>query len=284
MISKNSNQVSKIFNNIIISLQKNNIRNPDIEAKIIISSASDKDNFTSVSHQDLNTNKINFIVKERLKGIPLAKIIKQKGFWNDIFYTNKNTLDPRPDSEVLVESILQDYEFMKTKKIHFIDLCSGTGCLGLSLLGELLYSQCLFIDVCNKAMKVNQINSELLNLKTRSNFLISDLLTNFSLSLRNIEFIISNPPYIRTADIEDLSTETRHDPLLALNGGYDGCDFYRLIITQLKNLKYKGYLYLEIDPIVKDKVVKLVLENNAKVLYIKRDYLELDRIIKIIFL
>ena len=74
-------------------------------------------------------------MEKRLEGKPLAKIINQKGFWNDVFYTNEDTLDPRADSEILVESILDDYDFMKMKKFNFIDLCSGTGCLGLSLFG-----------------------------------------------------------------------------------------------------------------------------------------------------
>jgi len=147
-------------------------------------------------------------VEKRLEGKPLAKIINQKGFWNDVFYTNEDTLDPRADSEILVESILDDYGFMKTIKFKFIDLCSGTGCLGLSLLGELSNSHCLFIDISHEALKVNKINSNQLNLDTRSTFLVSDLLSDSSLNLNNIEFIVSNPPYIKSLDIKKLNFET----------------------------------------------------------------------------
>ena len=281
---ENIKEVSKIFDNIVTSLKKNHINNPDSEAKIIISSASGKKNFNFVSESDLNIDKINSILKKRLEGRPLAKIINQKGFWNDIFYTNENTLDPRADSEILVESVLDDFGFMMTKKFNFIDLCSGTGCLGLSLLGELSSSHCLFIDISPEAIKVNKINSSQLNLDKRSKFLVSNLLSDPNLNLNNIEFIVSNPPYIKSSHIKNLNSETLHDPLLSLDGGADGCDFYRSIIHQLNKIEFKGYLYLEIDPIVKDKVVNLVLENNANILYIKQDYLGLDRLVKITFL
>ncbi|MDC0861315.1 peptide chain release factor N(5)-glutamine methyltransferase [Alphaproteobacteria bacterium] len=264
--------LSKIYDKIFTSLKDNNINYPDVEAKIII-------NFTSQA--DFSEDKVNFILKKRLEGMPLAKIINQKGFWNDIFYTNEDTLDPRADSEVLVESIIKDYDAIKTKKINFIDLCSGTGCLGLSLLKELPNSHCLFIDISPKAMKINQLNAKLLNQESRSTFLISDLLSDPNLKLSDIKFIVANPPYIRSPDIKKLNNETSYDPLLALDGGSDGCDFYRSIIDQLKYLKYKGDLYLEVDPIIKDNLVKLVIDNNAKILYIKKDYLGLERLFKI---
>ena len=284
MTAENTKEISKIFDNIVTTLKKNHIDNPENESKIIISYASGKKNFNFISETDINIDKINSIVEKRLEGKPLAKIINQKGFWNDVFYTNEDTLDPRADSEILVESILDDYGFMKTIKFKFIDLCSGTGCLGLSLLGELSNSHCLFIDISHEALKVNKINSNQLNLDKRSTFLVSDLLSDSSLKLNNIEFIVSNPPYIKSLDIKKLNFETLHDPLLSLDGGVDGCDFYRSIILQLKNLKYKGCLYLEIDPIVKGDVIKLVLDNGANILYIKQDYLKNDRLIKITFL
>ena len=284
MIIDSSKKISKIFENTKNFLKENNINQPEIEAKIIMTYISGEKNFYSSSIDKIEIEKINIILKKRVEGKPLSKIINQKGFWNDIFYTDENTLDPRADTEILVESIIADYNFMKNKSINFIDLCSGTGCIGLSLLKELPNSNCSFIDISTQAIKINKLNSDFLKLKSRSNFFISDLLSDPNLNIDNIEFIVSNPPYIKSSDIKNLSTETLHDPILSLDGGNDGCDYYRSIFKQLKEYNYKGYLYLEIDPIVRDKVKNLALDNCAKILYIKRDYLKLERIIKIIFI
>ena len=284
MIAKSTLPITKIFENTRDILKKNNINQPDVEAKIIIDYVKGDNNPFSKILSNTKIQHINTIIKKRLKGEPLSKIIKQKGFWNDIFYTNENTLDPRADTEILVEAILDDYNFMKNNNINFIDLCSGTGCIGLSILKELPNSHCTFIDISEEAMKINQLNADLLKLPTRSNFLISDLLTNPNLNMNDNDFIVSNPPYIKSSDIKKLSFETLHDPLLSLDGGMDGGNYYRSIFKQLRENSYKGHLYLEIDPNVRDLVTNLALDNNAKILYIKRDYLKLDRIIKIIFI
>ena len=284
MIAKSKLPTTKIFENTRDILKKNNINQPEVEAKIIIDFVNGENNPLSKILSNTKIQQINTILKKRLKGEPLSKIIKQKGFWNDVFYTNENTLDPRADTEILVEAILEDYNFIKNKNIYFIDLCSGTGCIGLSILKELPNSHCTFIDISEEAMKINQLNANLLKLTTRSKFLISDLLTNPNLNMSDNEFIVSNPPYIKSSDIKKLSHETLHDPLLSLDGGIDGGDYYRSIFKQLSENSYKGHLYLEIDPNVRDLVANLALDNNAKILYIKRDYLKLDRIIKILFI
>ena len=284
MIAKSKLPTAKIFENTRDILKKNDINQPEVEAKIIIDFVNGENNPLSKILSNTKIQQINTILKKRLKGEPLSKIIKQKGFWNDVFYTNENTLDPRADTEILVEAILEDYNFTKNKNINFIDLCSGTGCIGLSILKELPNAHCTFIDISEEAMKINQLNADLLKLTTRSKFLISDLLTNPNLNMNDNDFIVSNPPYIKSSDIKKLSFETLHDPLLSLDGGMDGGDYYRSIFKQLSETSYKGHLYLEIDPNVRDLVANLALDNNAKILYIKRDYLKLDRIIKIIFI
>ena len=284
MIAKSILPITKIFENTRDILKKNNINQPEVEAKIIIDYVKGDNTPFSKIFSNTKIQQINSIIKKRLKGEPLSKIIKQKGFWNDVFYTNENTLDPRADTEILVEAILEDYNFTKNKNINFIDLCSGTGCIGLSILKELPNSHCTFIDISEEAMKINKLNADLLKLTTRSKFLTSDLLTNPNLNMNDNDFIVSNPPYIKSSDFKKLSFETLHDPLLSLDGGMDGGDYYRSIFKQLSETSYKGHLYLEIDPNVRDLVANLALDNNAKILYIKRDYLKLDRIIKIIFI
>ena len=237
MIAKSILPITKIFENTRDILKKNNINQPEVEAKIIIDYVKGGNTSFTKILSNTKIQQINTIIKKRLKGEPLSKIIKQKGFWNDIFYTNENTLDPRADTEILVEAILDDYNSIKNNNINFIDLCSGTGCIGLSILKELPNSHCTFIDISEEAMKINQLNADLLKLTTRSNFLISDLLTNPNLNINDNDFIVSNPPYIKSSDIKKLSFETLHDPLLSLDGGMDGGDYYRSIFKQLSLAK-----------------------------------------------
>ena len=106
----------------------------DQETQIMISYSAKKENYIDVNYSEIDKDLINKILKERIKGKPLAKIINEKGFWKNIFYTDDYTLDPRADSEILVEQILNDcFQIKNKKKFNFLDLCCGTGCLGISL-------------------------------------------------------------------------------------------------------------------------------------------------------
>ena len=102
------------------------------------------------------------VQNERIKGKPLAKIINEKGFWKSIFYTDDYTLDPRADSEIIVENVLKDCEKIKMIR-SILDLCCGTGCLGISIINELKNSHCDFIDISKKA--INACLKILINLK-----------------------------------------------------------------------------------------------------------------------
>ncbi|MAV83025.1 MAG: hypothetical protein CMI90_06155 [Pelagibacteraceae bacterium] len=277
----NQINISDLHKNIFTILNDKKINQSSSEANIIISEVAKVKNYKKLS--DINFKKLNLIIRERLKGKPLAKIINKKGFWKEIFFTNEFTLDPRADSEVLIESVLEDFSNFKKQKIKFIDLCSGTGCLGISILNEFINSECLFMDICNHALNVNKINCKNLNVINKSTFLKSDLFMNFKNNINDFKFIICNPPYIISEDILKLDKDTSYDPVIALDGGEKGYKFYQLIISQLINMDYKNSIYFEIDPKIKKNVLKLAMDNNLKVLYIKKDYLKLDRLIKISF-
>ena len=130
----------------------------DQESQIMISYSAKKENYIDVNNGEIDKELINKILNERIKGKPLAKIINEKGFWKNIFYTDDYTLDPRADSEILVEQILNDcFEIKNKKKFNFLDLCCGTGCLGISIIDELENSFCDFIDISKKALSLIHI-------------------------------------------------------------------------------------------------------------------------------
>ena len=255
----------------------------DQESQIMISYSAKKENYLDVNDSEIDKDLINKILKERIKGKPLAKIINEKGFWKNIFYTDDYTLDPRADSEILVEQILNDcFKIKNKKKFNFLDLCCGTGCLGISIIDELENSFCDFIDISKKALNACKKNIIKFEKQKNSKLFHSDLFENYPINrLKNIDVIVCNPPYIPTSNYLSLNNETLYDPRISLDGGELGLDYYVKIIDYLINVKFKGSLYFEIDPIITENMYKYLLEKGIKIVYKKVDYLSLDRLIKI---
>ena len=265
-------------------LSSYNVPNSDGESQIIIAYAANKNLFIDVDFKYIDFKILQKVVFDRVSGKPLSKILKQRGFWNHIFYTNQYTLDPRPESEIIIENILIDYNKVNKSNISFIDLCCGTGCLGISLLDEFRYSECNFIDISSEAIEVCKKNILNTGLYKRSKVYKSNLFQDFPKeNLIKSDFIVSNPPYIPSGHIKNLEKSTLFDPILALDGGDDGLFFYKEITNYLYDIEYKGKLYFEIDPLITDQLIKFLLEKNVKISYKKEDYLKLDRLIKISF-
>ena len=121
-------------------------------------------------------------------------------------------------------------------------------------------------------------------MKNRSSIFESDLFENYPISkIKNIKFIVCNPPYIPTENYYLLDNETLHDPKISLDGGLKGLDFYIRIIEFLENLQFTGDVYFEIDPLIVEELDKFLLEKALKIVYKKQDYLNLDRLLKITF-
>ena len=284
MFNKKIQNKSDLRDEINLILNNHSLKNSLIESQLIISYSAKKLNYLDVKFDDIDIQEIEKIVKERRKGKPLSKIIKQKGFWKDIFYTDENTLDPRSDSEVLVESIINDFNTQKDTHFNFIDLCCGTGCLGISLLKEFEFSKCDFIDISNQALLNCKRNISALSVENRSSIFESDLFENYPISkIKNIKFIVCNPPYIPTEEYFLLDKETLHDPKISLDGGIKGLDFYIRIIEFLESHLFSGDVYFEIDPLIVGDLDKFLLEKALKIVYKKQDYLNLDRLLKITF-
>lgn len=185
--------------------------------------------------------KIEALVERRLNREPVAKIIGYKEFWGRDFKTSKDTLDPRPDSETLIECILDG----TSGGLSILDLGTGTGCLLLTLLSEIEGATGVAVDMSELALKVAQENADNLDLSSRVKFIKTNWFENID---DKFDIIISNPPYIPTRDIKSLELEVKeYDPMSALDGGVDGLDDYRKIIAQAKNyLKENGKIFFEI--------------------------------------
>ena len=192
---------------------------------------------------------VNF--EKRRRRIPLAQILGRQSFYGLDFYVNENVLIPRADTECLVDLVLEDYaELAKTEKgnslpLRILDLCTGSGCIGISVAKHLPYQELLLVDLSEKALAVAKKNAEK-HLGGNVRFLQSDLLT--AVHEKRFSLLLSNPPYIVSKVIPGLEREvSEYEPKMALDGGEDGLLFYRRIAREAKKVLLPGArLYLEI--------------------------------------
>lgn len=189
--------------------------------------------------QDVELQKIHDLIAQRLQGRPVAKIIGVKEFYGRMFFTNEHTLDPRPDSETLIDAVLKDG---KPQKI--LELGVGTGCLLLTLLAEISGVVGTGVDISNDALKVAQRNADALGLADRVTLQQGNWCDGIA---AQFDAIISNPPYIPESDRVDLARDVLFDPAGALFAGADGLDAYRALIPQLSpRLAPNGLVALEV--------------------------------------
>ena len=227
-------------------LKNNNIFSHKIDAEIILShvlkTSREKllTNEEAISHNDFK--RFKKIISRRLKKEPIAYIFNKKEFRSKDFYVVKNSLIPRPETELLIDPIIKKFY---GKSLYFLDVGVGTGCIMLSILNELNNSRGLGIDICNKAISVAKINLETMNLNKRASLKCRSIDTIYN---KKFDLIVSNPPYIVKREINQLSEDIKKfEPQKALDGGDDGLDVIRKVIYKSKNiLKLNGILALEI--------------------------------------
>ncbi|MBL4666901.1 MAG: peptide chain release factor N(5)-glutamine methyltransferase [Sneathiella sp.] len=183
-------------------------------------------------------------IDRRSRREPVSHILGKREFWSREFFVNSDVLDPRPDSETLIEAVLNHAKLPK-KTESLLDLGTGSGCLLLTLLAELDTVKGTGVDLSSKALRMAKRNAKALALEDRAQFIQSSWFENVTGSF---DVIISNPPYIETDDIDKLQTEVKEfEPHLALDGGVDGLDCYRLIISRVTEfLNAGGFLIFEV--------------------------------------
>jgi len=202
------------------------------------------------------------LVHERATRKPIAYLLNKKSFWNSEFNVNKNTLIPRPDTEIILEQILK---FTKNKNyLNILDIGVGSGCILLSVLKERKNFYGTGIDISRNSLDICKMNAKKLLLERRVKFFKSDV---DKFAIGKYDLIVSNPPYIKTSDLKYLESDViKFEPKLALDGGLDGLSVIRKVIKKSSELlKKNGKFILEIGFDQKNKVIKLL---NNKGFYI----------------
>ena len=212
--------------------------------------------------------KYNFAIQRRIKREPVAYITGKKEFWSENFLVNKNTLVPRPETELMIYTVLK---FFKNKTINVLDVGTGSGCVLLSILKNLNFSRGTGIDISSKAIKVATLNAKKLNLSNRSFFKICDI-NNYNIG--KYDLIISNPPYIPSKDIKNLSKDIiHHEPKSALDGGIDGLDLIKKVIYKSNHLlKGNGLFVIEIGFNQYRKVADILKRSKFREIGTEFDY------------
>ncbi|MGP1534910.1 MAG: peptide chain release factor N(5)-glutamine methyltransferase [Dialister pneumosintes] len=199
------------------------------------------------------------LIEKRVQGLCVAVLTGHKSFMGLDFYVNKNVLIPRPDTEEWVEKVIQRYRTVENFKV--LDLGTGSGVIVLSFLTYCIGATAVGIDISDDALDVAKKNGVLLSLSERVEWRQGDFLK----ALKEDELfdgIFSNPPYIPTGEIETLAKEVRHEPYLALDGGIDGLNFYRLLVNGGANhLKPGGFLAFEVG-VNQAKIVETMLQKT----------------------
>lgn len=179
------------------------------------------------------------LIERRLTREPVSHLLGLRGFWTHEFEVSRDVLDPRPDTETLIEAVLEVVT-ERAAPMRLLDLGTGSGCIALTLLGELPAAQAVAVDLSPNALAVAGRNALRLGYSDRIEFVESDWATAVS---GPFDIVVANPPYIRSGDIAGLMPEVaRHEPHLALDGGADGLVAYRSIVADLSRLVRPGAL------------------------------------------
>lgn len=223
--------------------------------------------------------KIKKFLKLRLEHMPLNKIAKKANFYLDEFYINNFVLAPRKETELLVEKVLKYIEGLQKEKVRVLDLCCGSGAIGLTV-AKYSKKNCkvTLSDISKRALKVTEKNQIKLKVKSNTKIVQSNMFKDLK-TKNKFDIIISNPPYIKTGDLINLDLSVKkYDPFLALNGGCDGLKFYKEIAKKcVEFMQPDGCVFLEIG-YDQAKEVCALFDNRFEVKCFK-DYSNNDRMI-----
>lgn len=218
-------------------------------------------------------------IRLRAKHIPAAYILRKACFLSLEFHVFPGILIPRPETEILCEKVLEEVSGSESPSFRVLDLCTGSGCIGIALSRSNPRICCVLSDISVDCGKAALENIRLHGLENRVSFLQSDLFHGVT---GRFDLIVSNPPYVRSPDLEFLMEDVRdHEPLLALDGGSDGLYFFRRIIREAGNyLVSGGRLYLECGAGQAGEIFEMLWEAGYTGIEIFRDYAGIQRVLK----
>ncbi|MDB4154651.1 peptide chain release factor N(5)-glutamine methyltransferase [Candidatus Pelagibacter sp.] len=262
-------------------LKNKSINSAKLDSEILLASVIDKDRKYLILNNDQNIKEKNLIhfqklINKRSLREPIAYLTNKKYFWNYKFFVTKDTLIPRPDTELIVEQILK---LTKSKtKMKILDIGVGSGCILLTILKERKNFYGVGVDISKKCLNISKINAKNLEVSSRVKFFKSDV---DKFDLGKYDLIVSNPPYIKKFNLKYLEKDVvNFEPKLALDGGLDGLSEIRKVITKSSELiKKNGKFILEIGFDQKNKVINLLKDKGFYINSILKDLAKSDRCI-----
>lgn len=274
-------QIKDLLKKGEIELKSENIEESNIKVKLLLSSLIGKNKEYLLIHDDEHIEQEienKFFKKiERLKlGYPIQYITGKQEFYGIDFYVNESVLIPQPDTEILVEEVLNIINKNCNIK-NILDLCTGNGAIAVSIKKNMNKKEIRVCasDISKEALEVAKLNAD--KQKTKIDFINSNLFEEIN---EKFDLIVSNPPYIKSEVIKSLTKEVQNEPIIALDGGEDGLDFYKKIVVNAKKfLNKNGIIALEIGYDQKEEVIQILKQNNYKEIYSKKDFGGNDRIV-----
>ena len=253
------------------------ISDPELDLRILLNHCSiEKKNLILSDFNIKYIDLINFknLLSERLERRSIAKIINKKYFWKYHFYVDDNVLDPRPETELIIEEIIKNIKD-KNEKIKVLDFGTGSACIAISIAKEYPNSKIIALDKSKKALDVAKKNIEFYNLSNQIN------LVNLSITKINEKFdlIVSNPPYLSEDQYNKTEDEIKKfEPKIALLGGEDGLKFYKMFAKNLpKIMAKKSFFICEIGHKQYNSCKKIFENSNLKLIKSTRDLQKIVR-------
>tara|TARA_A100000164_G_scaffold120301_1_gene106359 strand:+ start:22 stop:852 length:831 start_codon:yes stop_codon:yes gene_type:complete len=238
--------MNELIKESLIKLKQINIINPELDLRLLLKHSSKKNNdiiLSNINLKDINIVKFKSFLQKRINRQPIAKIINKKSFWKNDFYVNNFVLDPRPETELIIEEVLNIYK-NNNIKLKILDIGTGSGCIAISLAKEFKNASITAIDISQAALNVAQKNIKIHNCDSQ----IQLKLIDFNNINSKFDLIVSNPPYLTKNQFNNTDPEVKYfEPKIALVGGEDGLIFYRKFSNFLKNvMNDKAYFVCEI--------------------------------------
>jgi len=256
------------------------------EAELLFTEVLNCDRLSLYLNKDISLDKkksalISCVLQRRIKGEPIQYILGKTEFAGLEFKVDKNVFIPRPETEVLVEAVF-NLARIHGAPLNILDIGTGSGCIGVSLAKFLSHTDITATDISSLALKVAKFNANLNNVSGKIKFIQSDMFADARLQKEKFDIIVSNPPYVVSAEIDSLAPEVRCEPRIALDGGRDGLDFYRKIIkTAPLYLKKGGFLILEIGFNQKNEIENIFQKGKIfEIIEFIRDYNNIERVVK----
>ena len=274
--------IKELLNQGVIMLKNEDIDGPKNKARAILQHTLKKSKEYTIIY---DTNEVTqkqreeYVknIKRLILGEPLQYITGLQEFMKIRFIVTKDVLIPQPDTEILVEEVIKIANKIENPLI--LDLCTGSGAIAVSLAKNIPNSKIVATDISKKALEIARQNAKLNGVLNNIDFIESNLFDK--IKNKKFDIIVSNPPYIATEEIKALPKDVKQEPIIALDGGKDGLDFYRKIFEKGNEfLNRQGYICVEIGYNQREKVKKIIESKKRYVeTYCKKDLCENDRVI-----